>query len=64
MDTFSWNGVRLGKGAKCPIRDLRIRKSCRVFEQGHVLRSVLPRLFVILNAGSLEKEDGVKLETV
>ena len=62
MDTFSWNGVSLGKGAKCPIRDLSIRKSCRVFE--HVLRSVLPRLFVILNAGSLEKEDGVTLETV
>lgn len=64
MDTFSWNGVCLGEGSECPIRDLSIRKSCRVFEQGHVLRSVFPRLFVILNAGSLEKKDGVKLGTV
>ena len=59
MDTFSWNGVRLGEGSECPIRDLSIRKSCRGFEQGPVSRSVLSRLFVILNAGSLEKKDGV-----
>ena len=59
MDTFSWDGVRLGEGSECPIRDLSVRKSCRGFERGHVLRSVSPSLFVILNAGSLEKKDGV-----
>ena len=57
-------GVPLGEGTECPIRDLGNRTSSRAFKQGHVSRSVLAKLIVRLNAGSLEKEDGVKLWTV
>lgn len=57
-------GVPLGEGTEYPIRDLGNRKSSRVFEQEHVLRSVLAKLIMRLNTGSLEIEDGVKLWTV